>query len=180
MPLLKNKIINKYLIYGVVCLVACSAVFLIWVGVFYISEMDGRESQKRVFTKLTHLTAQELSSVELQFVKENKLIEQKCLLVKSDIHAFLNFFNGADFIRVGGHNRSVYECIIVFKYKNGYENKFVGAVFSNYEFNKDALYIYKYFYRQSNEYYLESENGLPVRVLKLGKWIMEKCPLGKL
>ena len=167
---------TKYLIYGVLCL----AVLLTWWGILYISDIGNRKSQKIIFSKLTHLTAQELSSVELQIVKKRRLIEQKCLLAKSDLHEFLSFFNGADFMQVGGHNRSVYECIIVFKYKNGDEDKFVGAVFSNYEFNKDALYIYKYFFRQGDEYYLESENGLPIRVLKLGKWIMEKCPLGKL
>ena len=176
MILLKHKIINKMIIYGFICL----AVFLIWVGVFYISDMDRRESQKRVFTKLTNLTAEELSSVELQFVKEDKLIEQKCFLTNSDLQEFLGFFNEVDFMQDGGHNRRVYLCIIVLKYKNGNEDKFVGKVYSVYEFNKDALYIYKYFFRQSHEYYLESENGLPIRVPKLGKWIMEKYPLGKL
>ena len=63
---------TKYLIYGVLCL----AVFLTWWGILYISDMGNHESQKIIFSKLTHLTAQELSSVELQFVKKRRLIEK--------------------------------------------------------------------------------------------------------
>lgn len=170
--LLLNKFINKSIIYGVVCI----TVFLIWWGILYINNIGYRKDQKKIFSKLTHLTAKELSSVELQFVKRYKLIEQEYFIVNSDLHEFLSFFNNADFMQAGGHNTTIYDCIIVFKNKNGDEDKFVGTAFSEYEFNKDALYIYKYYFEQKNGYYLAKETGLPIRVPKLGAWIMERYP----
>lgn len=176
MYLIKNRRINKNLINAIVCL----SVFLACYSIVCCSGGVQREKQKRILSKLKRLTANELSLVELQFVKKSRLTDQSCTLTGADLHKFISFFDDADFMQVGGHNRRKYEGIIIINYKNGDKEKYVGTVYSDYDFNRDALYIYDYFFRKKNGYYLEKESGLPIRVPMLGKWISTKCPFGKI
>ncbi len=140
---------------------------------------EERVDQKKLYNKIAVLSHEEISSITIRFIKKYQLIEQKCIFKDSDVKKFLGFLKNADFTQAGGHNSRDYEFIIFIDYKNGNKDKFVGIVYSGYDFNINALYIYNHFYKIRNEYYHATETGLPVRVPELGKWMSEKCPIGK-
>jgi hypothetical protein len=140
-----------------------------------------KEAQVYLREKLISLSMENITSIEIRFFKYGKMIDKKCILTGTDLNSFLSYLHNSDLIQVGGHNLTLYESIIIVKYENKTICSFVGEVYSEYEFNKNALYIYNYTLQTPDGRYLESRYGigLPVRVPGLGLWLSTKCPLGK-
>ena len=165
----RKKFLSIMLVSGLICF--CSALLQLCSG-----RDSEKEAQVHLYEKLKSLSTDNVISIEIQFFKYGKMVDNKCILTKKDLNNFLSFLHDNDLMQVGGHNSTLYETIIVVNYKNKTMERFVGNAYSGYEFNKDALYIYNYSI-QTHDYYLESKNGIgmPVRVPRLGQWLSTRC-----
>ena len=92
---------------------------------------------------------------------------------KRDI--IVNMIQNFDETNIGGHSKTIYECIIKITFIQGKEQYFLGSVYSTYDFNKNALYISNNFYeRIDHGYKMKYAQYCAVRIPELGTWLINE------
>ena len=125
--------------------------------------------------KIQKLSDENITKIEISLGYTDYDNLPKFSLNNADIKTLKNFLKHAGNIPVGGHNHTNYECYLTFYLESGVKQIYYGGIYTQYDWNKDALYL-SYPHISKNGSYWYRGQGDDVYVPSLGKWLREKFP----
>ncbi len=148
-------------------LVLIAAFICICVISFFYFEHCGDEKQESLLSEIKWIAEQDISSIEIISGKDKSDMTAMRLKISDSqtITLFKKYLKNADKERLGGHNPSVSEQIIIINLKSGLVREYLTSIHSTYAHNKDALYMY----------FIEGKRNFsdkPIRTPVLGKLLL--------
>jgi hypothetical protein len=94
-----------------------------------------------------------------------------------DLSFLIKALAGSDNVAISGHSGPVYECMLVLKFKDRSEAKFLGSV---HKYEPNDFFLSDAFWKETSDGSYARGAARYVRVPGLGSWIMSKEPRGKI
>ncbi|MFZ2630838.1 MAG: hypothetical protein WA081_15965 [Desulfosalsimonadaceae bacterium] len=146
---------------------------LIVTCVLFYMEHAGDNKQNQLLSKIQTIAAKNIVAIKIisgneENIDQLKNIKSFKISEPHQIKSIKNLLKNSDKQRVGGHNRILYEVVLIFEDNMGYVEKYLCTAYSEYDYNRDALYISEYGIKRGFM-------NKPIRVPQLGKLIKKMC-----